>query len=72
MRVVFVRTSSSPSSRVLECALEGSADLVVTGDRHLLALKRFERVAILRLVDFLRTFPERAVVATIPRRPKRR
>ena len=61
-----------PDNRVLECALEAGADLVVTGDRHLLALKRFEQVAIVRLVDFLRTFPEPAGAAAPPRRPKRR
>lgn len=60
-----------PDNRILECALEASADLVVTGDRHLLDLKRFENAAIVRLVDLLRTFPERAATGT-PRRPKKR
>ena len=44
-------------NRILECALDAAADLVVTGDRHLLKLKRFERSAIVRLADFLRLFP---------------
>jgi putative PIN family toxin of toxin-antitoxin system len=44
-------------NRILECALDTEADLVVTGDRHLLKLKRFERMAIVRLADFLRLFP---------------
>jgi len=44
-------------NRILECALDTAADLVVTGDRHLLKLKRFERAAIVRLADFLRLFP---------------
>ena len=47
-------------NRILECALEGRADLVVTGDRHLLRLKRFEGIPIVRLADFLRLFPEEA------------
>ena len=45
-------------NRILECALEGRADLVVTGDRHLLKLKRFEGIPIVRLADFLRLFPK--------------
>lgn len=44
-------------NRSLECATEARADVVVTGDRHLLKLKRFEATAIVRLADFLRLFP---------------
>ena len=44
-------------NRILECALQGKADLVVTGDRHLLKLRRFEEIPIIRLADFLRLFP---------------
>ena len=44
-------------NRILECALDGRADLVVTGDRHLLKLRRFEDIPIVRLADFLRSFP---------------
>ena len=46
-----------PDNRILECAVSAGADAIVTGDRHLLELKRFEGVAIIRLADFLRTFP---------------
>lgn len=47
--------ADDPDNRVLECALDAGADLIVTGDRHLLKLKRFEGVQIVRLADFLRT-----------------
>ena len=46
-----------PDNRILECALEAQADMVVTGDQHLLELKQFEGIQILRLADFLRLFP---------------
>lgn len=49
--------SDEADNRILECAIEARADLVVTGDRHLLKLKRFEATAIVRLADFLRLFP---------------
>jgi len=49
--------SDEPDNRILECAIEAGADLIVTGDRHLLALRKFEGVAIVRLADFLRVFP---------------
>ena len=45
-------------NRILECARDTRADLVVTGDRHLLKLRRFEGIPIVRLADFLRLFPE--------------
>jgi uncharacterized protein len=44
-------------NRILECARDSRADLVVTGDRHLLTLRRFEGIPIVRLADFLRLFP---------------
>jgi len=47
-----------PDNRILECAVEARADLVVTGDRHLLKLKRFENIPIVGLADFLRLFPD--------------
>jgi len=48
----------SPDNRILECAVEAKADVIVTGDRHLLKLKKFQGIPIVRLVDFLRMFPE--------------
>jgi putative PIN family toxin of toxin-antitoxin system len=46
-----------PDNRILDCAVTAAADAIVTGDRHLLALKRFRGIAIVRLADFLRMFP---------------
>ena len=43
-------------NRVLECALEGHADFIVTGDRHLLSLPPIEGLAILTPDAFLARF----------------
>ncbi len=43
-------------NRVLECAVEGHADVVVSGDHHLLDLKEYGGIAILRPSDFLDQF----------------
>lgn len=40
-------------NRVLECAVDGKAETVVTGDRHLLALGTFRDILILRPQEFL-------------------
>lgn len=46
-----------PDNRILECASAAGAELVITGDRHILQLRRFEETRMVRLVDFLRMFP---------------
>ena len=47
-----------PDNRILECAVAAQADLVVTGDHHILALREFEGIPLVRLADFLRMAPK--------------
>lgn len=42
-----------PDNRILECALLATADIIVTGDLHLLSLKRHRGTAIVKLAAFL-------------------
>jgi predicted nucleic acid-binding protein len=49
--------ADAPDNRILECALANGAELIVTGDRHLLKLKKYQDVPIIRLADSLRMFP---------------
>jgi putative PIN family toxin of toxin-antitoxin system len=42
-----------PDNRILECAKHAGAEVIVTGDRHLLPLSSFEGVPIMTLADFL-------------------
>ncbi len=42
-----------PDNRILECAFDGEADAIVTGDKRLLALKRYQGISIVTLADFL-------------------
>ena len=42
-----------PDNRVLECALTGRVEAIVTGDRALLALGDFRGVRLLSLREFL-------------------
>lgn len=46
-----------PDNRILECAVTAQADVIVTGDQHLLKLRTFECVAIVCVADFLRMIP---------------
>jgi putative PIN family toxin of toxin-antitoxin system len=42
-----------PDNRILECAVAGHADLIVTGDRELLDLKQFEGIRVVSLRSYL-------------------
>ncbi|MGM0365182.1 MAG: putative toxin-antitoxin system toxin component, PIN family [Actinomycetota bacterium] len=37
-----------PDNRIIECAVSGKADLIVSGDKHLLKLKKYENIPIAR------------------------
>jgi putative PIN family toxin of toxin-antitoxin system len=47
--------SDPDDNRVLECALAGNADTIVSGDRHLLRISSFEGIAIVTVRQFLET-----------------
>lgn len=50
-----VITAKESDNRVLECAVDGCADLIVTGDRkHLLPLGNYDDIPIVTPADFLR------------------
>jgi predicted nucleic acid-binding protein len=40
-------------NRVLECAVKGGAELIVSGDRHLLKLAQYRGIAIVTVRQFL-------------------
>ncbi|MFH1436346.1 MAG: putative toxin-antitoxin system toxin component, PIN family [Pseudomonadota bacterium] len=42
-----------PDNRVLECAVAGGADLIVTGDKEMLSLKKYQDVTIISLKHYL-------------------
>ena len=42
-----------PDNRILECAVAAGADVIVTGDQHLLKLKRFQNIMIVTPREFL-------------------
>ena len=46
-----------PDNRILECAATAEANVIVTGDQHLLKLRTFEGIAIVRVAEFLRMIP---------------
>lgn len=43
-----------PDNRILECAQKADADVIITGDRHLLRLKKFAGIRILTISEFLK------------------
>ena len=45
--------ADEPDNRILECAVAANADVIVTGDRQMLALGNFRNIPILALADYL-------------------
>lgn len=50
LRVV---TDDPDDDAVLECGVEGQANYLVSGDRHLLSLDSYQNIQIVKAVDFL-------------------
>ncbi|MFQ5780657.1 MAG: putative toxin-antitoxin system toxin component, PIN family [Nitrospiria bacterium] len=46
--------NDEPDNRIVECALVADADLIITGDRHLLLLKHYKNISVIALSDFLK------------------
>ena len=44
-----------PDNRILECAVEGRAHIIVSGNRHLTRLSPYQGIAIVNSITFLRT-----------------
>jgi len=43
-------------NRILDCALQAKAEFIVSGDRHLLKLKKFKKIKIVTPREFLDSF----------------
>jgi putative PIN family toxin of toxin-antitoxin system len=41
-------------NEIVACAVDGKADVIVSGDRHLLKLREYQRIPIVRPMDLLR------------------
>ena len=46
-------TADPDDNRILECAVEGKADLIVSGDKHLLNLTSYENIPVLSPREFI-------------------
>lgn len=45
-------------NRILECAIEGKAGYIVSGDKHLLTLREYKSIKILSPAEFLRVISQ--------------
>lgn len=48
-----VISDDTEDNRVLECAVEGEVDYIISGDEHLLALKKFQGIFTISPAEFL-------------------
>jgi putative PIN family toxin of toxin-antitoxin system len=42
-----------PDNRILECAIHGKADALVTGDKEILRLREYKGIKIIRLKEYI-------------------
>lgn len=42
-----------PDNRILECAVEGKAETIVTGDKTMLAVRQYEGIRLIPLAEYL-------------------
>ena len=55
---LYIITKDSSDNRILECALVGNSDYIVSGDKHLLELTEYEGTKIVTAAQFLKLFDE--------------
>lgn len=48
-----------PDNRILECAFTAKVDFIITGDKHLLGLKAYRGIKVMKPADFLEIFSVR-------------
>jgi predicted nucleic acid-binding protein len=64
LRSVTLVIDDPDDDRILECALAARSRYIVTGDKHLLKLFRFESIQIVRVAEFLDIFLKNEVALT--------
>src|SRR3989344_515774 len=54
---ISIQASPDPDDdKIIECAVQGQAHYIVSGDKHLLSLKEFQKIRIVTVKDFLSIF----------------
>lgn len=51
---ISVIPSDETDNRILECAVKAKADFIVSGDKHLLGLKKYEDIRVVTPAQFLK------------------
>lgn len=52
-RITAIKTDPS-DNRILECAVAAKVDYIVSGDKHLLSLKKYKTIRIIKASEFLK------------------
>ncbi|HMC29558.1 MAG TPA: putative toxin-antitoxin system toxin component, PIN family, partial [Candidatus Angelobacter sp.] len=55
---VSVIADDPDDDRIIECAIASSSQFIVSGDKHLLRLTRYENIRILKVSEFLALVPK--------------
>lgn len=55
IRINFIKEDPD-DDKILECAIEGKADFIVSGDKHLLQIKKYRGIKIISARSFLEDY----------------
>lgn len=69
--VVHVIDEDPADNRILECAVEAKAKVIVSGDSHLLELREWRSIGILSPTDFMREIGSQHGIAWYGAKPRR-
>ena len=69
--VVHVIGEDPADNRILKCAVEAKAEVIVSGDSHLLELREWGSIGILSPTDFMRKMGSQHGVARYSAKPRR-
>lgn len=53
---IYVIDADPDDNKIIECAIAGESEFIISGDRHLLKLSEYEGIKILRAAEFLKRF----------------
>jgi putative PIN family toxin of toxin-antitoxin system len=54
-QTINIVTADPEDNKIIECAIAGKSNYIISGDKHLLQLCEYEGIKILRASEFLRT-----------------
>ena len=50
---IFIVTDDPEDNKIIECAVVGESKYIISGDKHLLKIRQYKEIRIMKASDFL-------------------